>query len=135
MALDDEQLMYRCYEKAVKASSPRLCSHKGCSPDYEKLRRVLGIRNRMGFERRPGLAADDFVIFFGAGGRSSTAGPGVGGVRSTASSVWATISRIPQKFGVPTSYADSHVLCHSAVALRRSRRTGRTLISAWGSTM
>ncbi len=83
--LDDEQVMYPFYDKAVKAGITTLCIHKGSAAARlrEILRRRMGVRNgvghRQGCQR---LAADELRhLSLGAASVPRAARPGLDRVR------------------------------------------------------
>ena len=83
--LDDEQVMYPFYEKAVKAGITTHLHPQGPAAARlrEVVRRRLGIRDRLGYRQgRQGMAADDLRhLPFRIARLPRTARPGLGGVR------------------------------------------------------
>jgi predicted TIM-barrel fold metal-dependent hydrolase len=120
--LDDEQLMYPFYEKAVKAGITTLCIHKGLMPpDYEK---SWVSRWEYATAWDIGKAAKDwpqmnFVIYHAAL-RPFTEAPDRAWAEfeSTGRMKWASdLAEIPQKFGVTNVYAEiGSAFASSAVA-------------------
>jgi uncharacterized protein len=109
--LDDEQLMYPFYEKAVKAGITTLCIHKGLlPPDYEKSWAGLW---EYATAWDIGKAAKDwpqmnFVIYHAAL-RPFTEVPDQAWAEFEASGrmKWASdLANIPQQFGVTNVYAE-----------------------------
>jgi uncharacterized protein len=120
--LDDEQLMYPFYEKAVKAGINTLCIHKGLlPPDYEKS--FAGVWE-YATAWDIGKAAKDwpqinFVIYHSAS-RPALELPDRAWAEFEASGriQWATdLAEIPQKYGVTNVYAElGTCFANSAVA-------------------
>jgi predicted TIM-barrel fold metal-dependent hydrolase len=120
--LDDEQLMYPFYDKAVKAGINTLCIHKGLlPPDYEKS--FAGVWE-YATAWDIGKAAKDwpqmnFVIYHSAL-RPAFELPDQAWAEfeSTGRIRWATdLAEIPQKFGVSNVYAELGTsFANSAVA-------------------
>ena len=130
--LDDEQVMYPFYEKAVKAGINTLCIHKGLlPPDYEKS--FAGVWE-YATAWDIGKAAKDwpqmnFVIYHSAL-RAFLELPNKAWAEfeQTGRIQWATdLAEIPQKFGVTNVYAETrHVLCQlGGGASEVLRRAGR----------
>lgn len=119
--LDDEQVMYPFYEKAVKAGINTLCIHKGLlPPDYEVVRRRMGICNGVGHRKgREGLAADELRdLSLGAAAFLELPDQAWADFEQTGRIQWATdLAEIPQKFGVTNVYAELGTsFANSAVA-------------------
>jgi len=120
--LDDEQVMYPFYEKAVKAGITTLCIHKGLlPPDYEKS--FAGVWE-YATTWDIGKAAKDwpqmtFVVYHSAL-RPFLELPDQawGEFESTGRINWATdLAEIPEKFGVTNVYAELGTsFANSAVA-------------------
>ena len=120
--LDDEQVMYPFYEKAVKAGITTLCIHKGLlPPDYEKS--FAGVWE-YATAWDIGKAAKDwpqmtFVIYHSAL-RAFLELPDQAWAEfeSTGRIKWATdLAEIPEKFGVTNIYAELGTsFANSAVA-------------------
>jgi uncharacterized protein len=125
--LDDEQVMYPFYEKAVKAGITTICIHKGLlPPDYEKS--FAGVWE-YATAWDIGKAAKDwpqmtFVVYHSAlrpflelPDQAWNEFEGTGRIN------WATdLAEIPQKFGVTNVYAESSDY-HPVYERRGARQT------------
>jgi predicted TIM-barrel fold metal-dependent hydrolase len=120
--LDDEQLMYPFYEKAVKAGITTICIHKGLlPPDYEKS--FAGVWE-YATAADVGKAAKDwpqmnFVVYHAAL-RPFMEAPDQAWAEfeATGRMKWASdLAEIPQRFGVTNVYAEiGTAFANSAVA-------------------
>src|SRR5215208_5381478 len=120
--LDDEQVMYPFYEKAVKAGIKTICIHKGLLPqDYEKA--FAGVWE-YATAWDVGKAAKDWpqmnFVMYHACLRPAFELPDQawGEFEQTGRIRWATdLAEIPQKFGVTNVYAEiGTAFANSAVA-------------------
>jgi len=138
--LDDEQLMYPFYEKAVKAGINILCIHKGLlPPDYEK--KFAGVWEYATAWDIGKVAKDwpqmTFVIYHSAL-RAFLELPDQawGEFEATGRIKWATdLAEIPQKFGVSNVYAEVGTsFANSAVAHPKySAALMGTLVKGFGA--
>jgi hypothetical protein len=130
--LDDEQVMYPFYDKAVKAGITHAVHPQGAAAARlrEIVRRRMGVRNRLGHRQGcQGLAADELRdLSLGAASVPRAARPGLGRVRvRPAASGGPPISRKSRRSSAsPTSMPSSARLCQlgrgASEVLRRAGR-------------